>query len=200
MSVKTRIKQYIFAKKWRKSNKNNGTYVGTIFNPDLVNVGEKTYGVLNVSMHNKNSKLEIGSYCSIGPDVVFLLSSDHNGMHISTFPFKVKMGLSDYEAESKGDILVEDDVWIGCRALILSGVHIGKGAIIAAGAVVTKDVPQYAIVAGCPARVIKYRFNDEIINKLKKINYQNLSDDFIKQHINDFYKDIKKESDLPDWI
>ena len=63
-----------------------------------------------------------------------------------------------------------------------------------------KAVPQYAIVAGCPARVIKYRFNDEIINKLKKINYQNLSDDFIKQHINDFYKDIKKESDLPDWI
>ena len=200
MSLKTRIKQYLFAKKWRRLNENNGTYAGTLFDSNLVDVGEKTYGVLNVLMHNKNSKLKIGSYCSIGPDVIFLLSSDHNGNHISTFPFKVKMGLADYEAESKGDILIDDDVWIGCRAVILSGVHVGKGAIIAAGAVVTKDVPPYAVIAGCPAKVIKYRFDDEIIKRLTKINYENLSDDFIKQHINDFYKEIKQESDLPDWI
>ena len=200
MSVKTRIKQYIFAKKWRKLNKDNETYAGTMFDPDLVNVGKKTYGVLNVSMFNKTNKLQIGSYCSIGPEVIFLLSSDHNGKHISTFPFKVKLGITDFEGESKGDIVVEDDVWIGCRAIILSGIKVGRGAIIAAGAVITKDVPPYAIVAGCPAKVIKYRFGIDVINKLTKINFENLSDELIKKNIDDFYVDLSNESDIPGWI
>lgn len=200
MSVKDRVKQFIFAKKWRKLNKDNETYAGTMFDPDLVNVGKKTYGVLNVSMFNKTNKLQIGSYCSIGPEVIFLLSSDHNGKHISTFPFKVKLGITDFEGESKGDIVVEDDVWIGCRAIILSGIKVGRGAIIAAGAVITKDVPPYAIVAGCPAKVIKYRFGIDVINKLTKINFENLSDELIKKNIDDFYVDLSNESDIPGWI
>ena len=200
MSVKDRVKQFIFAKKWRKLNKDNETYAGTMFDPDLVYVGKKTYGVLNVSMFNKTNKLQIGSCCSIGPEVIFLLSSDHNGKHISTFPFKVKLGITDFEGESKGDIVVEDDVWIGCRAIILSGIKVGRGAIIAAGAVVTKDVPPYAIVAGCPAKVIKYRFGIDVINKLTKINFENLSDELIKKNIDDFYVDLSNESDIPGWI
>ena len=200
MSVKDSVKQFIFAKKWRKLNKDNETYAGTMFDPDLVNVGKKTYGVLNVSMFNKTNKLQIGSCCSIGPEVIFLLSSDHNGKHISTFPFKVKLGITDFEGESKGDIVVEDDVWIGCRAIILSGIKVGRGAIIAAGAVVTKDVPPYAIVAGCPAKVIKYRFGIDVINKLTKINFENLSDELIKKNIDDFYVDLSNESDIPGWI
>lgn len=200
MSVKDRVKQFIFAKKWRKLNKDNETYAGTMFDPDLVNVGKKTYGVLNVSMFNKTYKLQIGSCCSIGPEVIFLLSSDHNGKHISTFPFKVKLGITDFEGESKGDIVVEDDVWIGCRAIILSGIKVGRGAIIAAGAVVTKDVPPYAIVAGCPAKVIKYRFGIDVINKLTQINFENLSDELIKKNIDDFYVDLSNESDIPGWI
>lgn len=91
-------------------------------------------------------------------------------------------------------------MWIGCRAIILSGIKVGRGAIIAAGAVVTKDVPPYAIVAGCPAKVIKYRFGIDVINKLTKINFENLSDELIKKNIDDFYVDLSNESDIPGWI
>lgn len=71
-----------------------------------------------------------------------------------------------HEATSKGDIVVKDDVWIGYGSIILSGVHIGQGAVIAAGSVVSHDVPPYAIVGGVPARLIKYRFSEEMTKKL----------------------------------
>ena len=116
-----------------------------------------------------------------------MLSSDHAAGNISTFPFRVKYGFSDYEALSKGDIVVDDDVWIGYGATILSGVHIGQGAIVAAGAVVAKDVPPYAVVGGVPAKVIKYRFGPEIIGELLKVDYSQLSDDMVRKHIDELY-------------
>lgn len=77
----------------------------------------------------------------------------------------------EWETQAKGNIIVNDDVWIGDSALILSGVEIGQGAVIAAGAVVTEDVPPYAVVGGVPAKVIKYRFRDDVIKELVKIDY-----------------------------
>ena len=71
---------------------------------------------------------------------------------------------------AKGDIVVGDDVWIGENAIVCSGVTIGQGAIVAAGAIVTKDIEPYAIVGGNPAKVIKYRFNENIRKKLIQIN------------------------------
>ena len=94
------------------------------------------------------------------------------------------------EAISKGDIIVDDDVWIGYGATILSGVHIGQGAVIAAGAVVTKDVPPYAIVGGVPAKVIKYRFSPEIIQQLMKLDYSKLTEDMIRERIDDLYTSL----------
>ena len=119
--------------------------------------------------------------------------------NISTFPFKVSFSLEEYEATSKGNIVIDDDVWIGYGATILSGVHIGQGAVIAAGAVVTKDVPPYAIVGGVPAKVIKYRFPQEMIEALLKIDYSKLDKNMISAHIDELYQELTDLQQL-DWL
>jgi acetyltransferase-like isoleucine patch superfamily enzyme len=148
-----------------------------IFDIDRVEVGEGTYGPLNVLMHGESgSMLKIGSYCSIAPDVAFILESEHPYEGISTFPFKVKLVFSKCEATGKGDITVGDDVWIGLNAIICSGVTIGQGAIIAAGSVVAKNVEPYSIVGGNPARHLKYRFEDVRLREmLESLNYGNFN-------------------------
>ena len=84
---------------------------------------------------------------------------------------------------TKGDVVIGNDVWIGYRAIILSGVTIGDGAVIAAGAVVTKDVPAYGIVGGNPAKLIKKRFDDETIPRLLKIAWWNWDDAKIEKFL-----------------
>ena len=159
-------------------------------------VGKYTYGGLRVINYNENERLRIGSYCSIAQEVTFILNADHRTDTISTFPFKVKVLGESLEGTSKGDIIVADDVWIGYRATILSGVHIGQGAVIAAGAVVTKDVPSYAIVGGVPARVIKYRFGEEVLTRLGKLDYSKLSEIWIKEHIDELYETVDKNTKI----
>ncbi len=90
----------------------------------------------------------IGSHCRISQQVS-IVSSDHGIV-------KDKL-IREQGWTSKGDIIIEDDVWVGCSSQILAGVRIGKGAVIAAGSLVNKDVPEYAIVAGVPAKIVKYR-------------------------------------------
>ena len=188
------------AKMWREYNQNNSTTCANEFDPRNVEVGNYTYGELTVLNFGENEKLKIGSFCSIASGVVFSLNADHFTNHISTFPFKVKV-LNEQikEAASKGDIIVDDDVWIGQNAIILSGVHIGQGSVIAAGAVVSKDVPAYAIVGGVPAKVIKYRFEPEMIEELLKIDYSKLTKEDIEKHIDDLYTELKDLSQL-DWM
>ena len=103
------------------------------------------------------------------------------------------------EALSRGDIIVKDDVWIGENALIMSGVTLGQGCIVAAGAVVTKDVPPYAIVGGVPAKVIRYRFTEAQIEKLIQIDYSKLTDDMIREHIDELYQSVDDNTELS-WI
>lgn len=168
-------KKYQLNKLWRKKNKHNSTVPINYFEMDNVSVGNGTYGGLEILNFSNTYKLKIGNYCSVAPRVVFLLCADHKTNYFSTFPFKVKCcGTAQYEAVSKGNIIVDDDVWIGFGATIMSGVHIGQGAIIAAGAVVTKDVEPYAIYAGVPAKKIKMRFDKKIIDSLLKIDYSKL--------------------------
>ena len=85
--------------------------------------------------------------------------------------------------DNKGDIVIGNDVWIGYEAVIMAGVHIGNGAIIAARAVVTKDVPPYTIVGGVPARPIRKRFDEEVIRKLETLKWWNWSPDKIRKHL-----------------
>lgn len=170
----------ILAKKWRKNNSNNKTSLGEIIplhenTLRAISVGKETYGPINCYYwEDKNERLIIGNYCSIAAEVTFLLGGNHNYKNISTYPFKVFHFGASKEAETKGPIIVKDDVWIGFGSTILSGVTIGQGAIVAAKSVVTKDVPPYAIVAGNPAKIIKYRFSEEIIKMLMKIDYEKI--------------------------
>lgn len=84
-------------------------------------------------------------------------------------------------------IIVGNDVWIGLGAIVMNGVKIGDGATIGAGAVVTKDVPPYAIVGGVPAKVIKYKYSPEVIDRLEEINWWNLSDEEITKRVGFFH-------------
>lgn len=158
---------------WRKENHQNFTEMGNrMFDRSKVSVGYGTYGTINVIQFDKEcANIKIGDFCSIAPEVSFVVDGEHPYHYVSTYPFKQRL-LKDKDTScSKGNIILENDVWIGYRATILSGVHIGQGAIIAAGAVVVNDVPPYAIVGGVPAKVIKYRFDknkkDILLEKMK---------------------------------
>ena len=94
----------------------------------------------------------------------------------------------------------ESTGWIGDSALILSGVEIGQGAVIAAGAVVTEDVPPYAVVGGVPARVIKYRFTDEVIKELVKIDYDKVDRKFIELHEDIWYRKVMNPESARDFL
>lgn len=188
-----------FKRSWRKVNAENDTVPMNLFPAELVNVGKYSYGELNVVTFNRCSKLKIGSYCSIAQHVYFMLDVEHRVNTVSTYPYKAKCLRLGDEAFSKGDIVVGDDVWIGYGATIMSGVHIGQGAVIAAGAVVTKDVPPYAIVGGVPAKVIRYRFEPEIVEELLKIDYSRLTDEMIKEHIDELYTNLEDVEQL-EWM
>ena len=137
-------------------------------------IGEWSYGDPNVLLGRTHGQLRIGKYCSIGPNVDFVLVSDHRTDFVTTYPFSVLFekfkNLKGYP-RLRGDINVGNDVWVCYGATILSGATIGDGAVIGANAVVTKNVPPYAIVVGNPFKIIRYRFSKEIIEKLLLIKW-----------------------------
>lgn len=138
----------------------------------------------------------VGKYCSLAGDGAYgmgthpldyvssssLFISSRNGTGIKwtkSAPF------TEYK-----EIQIGNDVWIGTRVLIMGGVKIGNGAVVAAGAVVTKDIPAYAVVGGVPARIIKYRFPQDVIKKLEKSEWWNLDDEIIRNNISLFQKPL----------
>lgn len=173
-----------FRRKWRRQNGHNLTTAKNCFNAHWVSVGKGTYGELDVRhFGNPDERVRIGNYCSIGPECVFMTGGEHAYDRLSTYPFRVKLGLDDNESVTRGPIILEDDVWLGMRVMVMSGVTVGKGAVIAAGAVVTKNVPPYAIVGGVPARVIKYRFPEKVIAQAQKVDYGSLNGELITEKI-----------------
>lgn len=136
-----------------------------------------------------NRRLTIGKFCSIGFGTQFISPyANHQMNSLTTYPFWHIF--SDQEtiepwlegAELKGDTVVENDVWFGRESTVMPGVHIGDGAIIAARAVVTQDVPPYAIIGGNPGEIIRYRFNAETIQELLAIQWWNWDVEKIIQH------------------
>lgn len=187
-------------KAWRDANSHNSTRIEG--EPDIskITVGNYSYGSIYVLNSSDRYTLEIGHFCSIADGVTFALCADHPTNTISTFPFKVMcLGNHPFEAISKGNIVVGDDVWIGHGATVLSGVHIGQGAIVAAGAVVDKDVPPYAIVGGVPAKIIKYRFDAALIEKLLQVDYSKLTKEMIVEREDALYKELTNAAQL-DWL
>lgn len=162
---------------------------GCYFPLEILKTGKYSYGIININWNSTESKVVIGNWCSIAPDVTFVINSEHLTDAVSTYPFKVKiLGSSTPEAGTRGDIVLEDDVWIGYRATILDGVTIGQGAIAAAGAVVTKDVPPYAIVGGVPAKVIRYRYPQPVIDVMLQVDWSLVDEEFVREHVDELYK------------
>ncbi|KRD07455.1 hypothetical protein ASE21_18385 [Flavobacterium sp. Root901] len=172
-------------------------------------IGDKTYdnGAFVWKWYN-DSSLKIGKYCSIANDVNFICDSGfHTESEITSFPLfheilekndEIIINSMTYKAAdlnkklkpNKSDIIVGNDVWIGMNATILPNVKIGNGVSILAGAVVSDDIPDYAIAGGIPAKVIKFKHNQETIDALNKISWWDWSDEKIKENINDFYLSI----------
>lgn len=154
-------------------------------------IGEYTYGNPQVFYWGENAKLVIGNFCSIAENVKIFLGGEHRTDWITTYPFsalefnKIWPEAANIKGhpKTKGDVIIGNDVWIGYSAIILSGVTIGDGAVIGAGSVVTKNVPPYTIVAGNPARPIRKRFPQKVINKLLKIKWWFWPIKKIKKHI-----------------
>src|SRR5574344_780567 len=144
-------------------------------------VGKYTYWGKNLIIEDRETV--IGSFTSISNDVT-IGPSEHPLNMLSTSPyFYLIPGL---KKEIKNPIrnttpcYIGNDVWIGNKAFIKDGVKVGDGAVVAAGAVVVKDVPPYAIVGGVPARIIKYRFDEDTIKELLEIKWWNLDDEILK--------------------
>ena len=138
-----------------------------------------------------HERLIIGNFCSIASGTKFLFNcANHTLKSLSTYTFPLfyedwDLNKSDVATawDNKGDIVIGNDVWIGYEAIVMAGIHIGDGAIIASRAVVTKDVPPYTIVGGVPAKPIRKRFSDEVISQLLSIKWWEWPDEKIKKNI-----------------
>lgn len=161
-----------------------------IYTKDLLRgryrIGDHTYGKPRVISWGEGTSLNIGKYCSIGTNVIIFLGSEHRIDWVSTYPFPFLWA----EAKSipghpstKGDVVIGNDVWIAFGTTILSGVTIGDGAAIGACSVVARDIPPYAIAAGNPAQVIRYRFDEETIRRLLQIKWWHWPDEKVRENI-----------------
>lgn len=190
-----------------RSQGHSTVYLKNVVNSEQIEVGEYTIyddfvndprdfqknNVLYRYPECNHDKLKIGKFCSIACGAKFLFNSaNHSLGSLSTYPFPIffeEWGLdTDVHSiskawDNKGDIVVGNDVWIGYEALITAGVTIGDGAIIGSRAVVTKDVPPYTIVAGVPAKPIRRRFCNDVVNKLEQIRWWDWDNEKIKANI-----------------
>lgn len=166
-------------------------FIKNVITASNISIGDYTYydDPVNPTAFEKNNvlfnypefgdKLIIGKFCSIASGSKFIMgSANHRISSVTTYPFNVLGGLWSEKTPShlsqlpfKGDIIIGNDVWIGRESVIMPGIKIGDGSIIAAYSVVTKDIPSYSVVGGNPAKLIKKRFDDELISLLLKLKW-----------------------------
>lgn len=130
--------------------------------PDY-SIGINNYGVPNIKNPHDKATLKIGSYCSIAPNVKIYMGGMHRTDWVTTYPFPAFIRDTGHIKNwdiTHGDVIIGNDVWLCANCVILSGVTIGHGAVVANSSIVTKDVPPYAIVGGNPAKLIRWRFDE----------------------------------------
>ena len=143
---------------------------------------------VNIISWSNQFHIHLGKYNSIGRDCNFFLHANHRVDWITTSsqlwgpvtPEVADMHMSMGHPTCKGDIIIGNDVWIGAKSTIMSGVNIGNGAVIGSNSTITKDVPPYAIVVGNPGKIVKYRFSEKQIESLLKISWWDWTEDRIK--------------------
>lgn len=159
------------------------------FGKSPVNIGAFTYGFENISIKqwNEGAALTIGKFCSIAPNITIFLGGNHRIDWFTTFPFG-HIFTDQLDGQNikghpvtNGDVFIGNDVWIGYGATIMSGIRIGDGAVISANATVVKDVQPYEIVGGNPAKSIRKRFTEDVIQLLIKLSWWNLAVADIKE-------------------
>lgn len=198
------IKDYVslvfFRRKFRIANQQNEVVPENIFPIASARFGRYTYGhVRFITWGSGNEQLTVGDFVSIGSNVTFMGGGNHKMDSFSTFPFNVKFFDQKVEALTKGPIIIKDDVWIGSNSLILSGITVGQGAVVAAGSVVTKDVPPYSIVGGNPARILKYRFEKEQVELLKQLDFSQLDQLWLVKNEKFLYECIESQINNPNF-
>lgn len=171
-------------------------YIGSLRNvlhTKVHTIGRHSYGDFELNWWGE-SKIEIGSFCSIGRNNKAYLGGNHRHTYVSTFPFGIhgmtpsEIGIDNKLTNtSNGNIVIGNDVWFGDNCVVMSGVTIGHGAVIANSALVTKDVEPYSIVGGNPAKHIKYRFEPKIIEALLKIQWWDWTDEVINSRKDKIY-------------
>lgn len=149
----------------------------------------------STEFYSLNHSISIGNFCSIARGTN-IQEYNHNMETITTYFIKHRIFEECYgvDAVSKGTIIIGNDVWIGTGTTILTGVTIGDGAVVAANSVVTNDIPNYAIVGGSPAKVLKYRFSQDVISELIKLKWWDWDIEKIKKNKDLFYNNVSLES------
>ncbi|MBL7889947.1 MAG: CatB-related O-acetyltransferase [Bacteroidia bacterium] len=169
--ISTRLKSLFFNKQ-----------PSSIFTKDLItgenfHIGEYTYGKPIVLYQESGASLVIGKFCSFADNTTILLGGNHRTDWVSTYPFREifvqepSLNIINGHPSTNGDVVIQNDVWIGRNATILSGVKIGNGAVIGTGALVTKDIGPYEIWGGNPAKLIRKRFDEDTIKVLLEIKW-----------------------------
>lgn len=166
-------------------------FIKNIITRPNITVGEYTYyddinGAEKFEEHVTHhyeflgDKLIIGKFCAIAKGIEFVMNGANHRMNsVTTYPFNImgrgweKCAPASKDLPYKGDTVIENDVWLGQNVTVMLGVHIGNGAIIGANSVVAKDIDPYCIAAGNPCKIVKKRFDDELISYLQELQWWN---------------------------
>ena len=164
---------------------------------DNVSIGSGTRinGPAFIVSGGKNFPVTIGKYCAIGYELRIRSNNHHTGYANLQIRLQVKYGFRSIFT-TKGAVTIGNNVWIGDKVLILSGVNIGDGAVIGAGSIVTKNIEPYSIAVGNPAKVIKKRFSEQIINQFLEIKWWEWTEEKIKRNKKFFEIDFSQETEL----
>ena len=208
-----RIRQFLNRRKLKKQYAGRGIQISHDVDFNNVKIGD----YVNIAHHAQISDAEIGcrtsvgrytkiqhakigSYCSISWDITIgALGHPAHAVSSHAFSYRKQFGICKEDRQlAHQDVVIGNDVWIGCAVVIMPGIHIGNGAVIGAGSIVTHDVAPYEIVAGNPARHLSWRFSEATRNRLADCDWWNLPDQVLKENLDlfDFSADLDRNPEI----